>query len=77
MFNARLPDCVQIGGVYTPPARRGHGYARAAVAGALLEARDAGATRSILFTGEHNAAARAAYLALGYRVIGDFGLVLF
>jgi RimJ/RimL family protein N-acetyltransferase len=77
MFNAALPDCVQIGGVYTPPAQRGRGYARAAVAGSLLDARAAGATRSILFTGEDNAAARAAYLALGYQVIGDFGLVLF
>ncbi len=74
MFNARLPDCVQLGGVYTPPAQRGRGYARAAVAGALLDAR---APRSVLFTGADNAAARAAYLALGYRVIGDFGLVLF
>lgn len=77
MFNARLPDCVQVGGVYTPPALRGRGYARTAVAGALLEARVAGASRSILFTGEDNAAARSAYLALGYRVVGDFGLVLF
>ncbi len=77
MFNATLPDCVQIGGVYTPPALRGRGYARAAVAGALLEARSDGVSRSILFTGEDNVAARTAYLALGYRVIGDFGLVLF
>ena len=77
MFNARLPDCVQIGGVYTPPQLRGRGYARAAVAGALLEARAHGVSRSVLFTGADNAAARTAYLALGYRVVGDFGLVLF
>ena len=35
----RLPDAVQIGGVYTPPQLRGRGYARAVVAGSLLDAR--------------------------------------
>jgi GNAT superfamily N-acetyltransferase len=76
-FNAELPDCVQVGGVYTAPALRGRGYARAVVAASLLEARAAGATRSILFTGANNVAARTAYLALGYRIVGDYGLVLF
>jgi predicted GNAT family acetyltransferase len=76
-FNARLPDCVQIGGVFTPPALRGRGYARAVVAGSLLQAREHGATRSILFTGKDNQFARRAYTALGYRVVGDFGIVLY
>jgi len=76
-FNARLPDCVQIGGVFTPPALRGRGYARAVVAGSLLAARAQGVPRSILFTGKDNAFARRAYLALGYRVVGDYGIVFF
>ena len=76
-FNAELPDCVQIGGVYTPPALRGRGYARAVVAGSLVDARARGVTRSILFTPHDNIAARTAYLALGYRIVGDYGLVLF
>lgn len=76
-FNARLPDCVQVGGVFTPPALRGRGHARAVVAGSLLIARAQGATRSILFTGKDNAFARRAYLALGYRVVGDFGICFF
>jgi GNAT superfamily N-acetyltransferase len=76
-FNAELPDTVQVGGVYTPPARRGRGFARAAVAGSLLDARARGATRSILFTDEHNYAARSAYLALGYEIVGDYGIVIF
>jgi RimJ/RimL family protein N-acetyltransferase len=76
-YNAKLPDCVQIGGVYTPPALRGRGYARAVVAASLLAARDAGVTRSILFTGQEHEAARRAYLALGYEVIGEFGIVFF
>jgi uncharacterized protein len=76
-FNARLPDMVQIGGVVTPREHRGRGYARAVVGGALLEARRAGVTRSVLFTGVENAPARAAYLALGYRIEGDYGFLLF
>jgi GNAT superfamily N-acetyltransferase len=76
-FNARLPDVVQIGGVWTPPALRGRGYGRAVVAGSLLAARVLGVTRSILFTGRDNVAARRAYLALGYRSISDYGLVVF
>ncbi|MBJ7418477.1 MAG: hypothetical protein JHC88_24000, partial [Niveispirillum sp.] len=49
--NARVPDTVQIGGVWTPVALRGRGLARAAVTGALLAARDDGAETAILFTG--------------------------
>jgi RimJ/RimL family protein N-acetyltransferase len=76
-FNAVLPDCVQIGGVFTPPALRGRGYARCAVAGSLLEARERGVRRSVLFTDGDNHAAQSAYHALGYRRVGDYGLVLF
>lgn len=32
-FNARLPDIVQLGGIYTPPELRGRGHAKCAVAG--------------------------------------------
>jgi RimJ/RimL family protein N-acetyltransferase len=76
-FNARLPAIVQVGGVYTPPEWRGRGYARCAVAGSLLAMRQAGAERAVLFTEEKNSAARAAYEALGFRVVGDYGLVIF
>jgi predicted GNAT family acetyltransferase len=76
-FNAQLPDTVQVGGVFTPPELRGRGYGRAVVAGSLVDARARGVQRSILFTGADHAAARTAYLALGYRIVGDYGLVLF
>lgn len=75
--NARVPDTVQIGGVWTPPPWRGRGYARAIVAGALLAAREDGARTAVLFTGKENEPARRAYLALGFRIIGDYGIVLF
>jgi RimJ/RimL family protein N-acetyltransferase len=74
-FNAMLPDVVQVGGVWTPPALRGRGYARAVVAGALLAARGEGARRGVLFTGEENIAAQRAYAALGFTRVGDWGLL--
>jgi len=76
-FNARLPDVVQIGGVYTPPALRARGHARAVVAGSLLAVAPSGVRRSILFTGDENHAARRAYESIGFRLVGDYGMVLF
>ena len=66
---------VQIGGVWTRPAGRNRGYARAVVAGALLRARRAGRTRAVLITA--NPAAQRACGALGFRVTGAAGLVMF
>ena len=76
-LNARLPDVVQVGGVWTPPDLRGRGYARCAVAGSLLAVEREGVARAVLFTDEENHAARAAYEALGFQVVGDYGLVIF
>jgi RimJ/RimL family protein N-acetyltransferase len=75
-FNARLPDRVQIGGVWTPPALRGRGYARAVVAGSLLRARQEGVQRAILFTGTGNTGAQRAYRALGFHAVGEFAIVM-
>lgn len=76
-FNAALPDVVQVGGVYTPPFGRARGFARVAVAGSLLQAREAGAGRAVLFTDVANTAAQRAYRALGFEPVGDWGLVRF
>ncbi|MEH1838840.1 MAG: GNAT family N-acetyltransferase [Nostoc sp.] len=77
-FNASLPDIVQIGGVWTPPALRGKGYAKSVVAGSLLEARSLLVKRAILFTGDNNQAAQAVYRGIGFLPTGDkYGLVLF
>lgn len=76
-LNAQLPDCVQIGGVWTPPAHRSRGYARAAVAGCLLAVRERGVRSSILFTPTDNIPAQRAYLSIGYRIVGDYGLMMF
>lgn len=72
-FNAALPDIVQIGGVYTPPALRGRHHARVVVAGSLQDARARGATRAVLFTADAGAA--RCYESLGFRHAGDYGLV--
>ncbi|RCJ34378.1 GNAT family N-acetyltransferase [Nostoc sp. ATCC 53789] len=77
-FNASLPDIVQIGGVWTPPALRGKGYAKSVVAGSLLEARSLLVKRAILFTGHNNQAAQAVYQQIGFLSTGEkYGLVLF
>ena len=76
-FNATLPDVVQIGGVYTPPALRRRGHAQAVVAASLVDARDAGVQRAILFTDGANPSSTSAYRKLGFAVIGDYALLLF
>jgi GNAT superfamily N-acetyltransferase len=74
-FNAVLPEIVQIGGVFTPPALRNRGYARLAVALHLNEARGRGVKRAVLFAA--NAAAARAYEAIGFQPAAPVGLVLF
>lgn len=74
-FNARLPDIVQIGGVYTPPDLRGQGHARRAVALHLEQARKEGVTRATLFSA--NEYASRAYQAIGFAYVGEWTLCLF
>ena len=73
-INARQPDMVQIGGVFTPDGLRGKGYARRALAGLLRRCAVEGVTQSVLFA--NNAAAAHAYEALGYRLIGQYRIAL-
>lgn len=75
-FNASVAEAVQIGGVWTPPELRGRGYARAAVATSLIDARKDGVTKAILFTDDNNIPAQKAYQALGFRHIGDYRLFI-
>ena len=75
-FNAVLAEAVQVGGVYTPPERRRRGYARCAVAGSLIDARNEGVDRAILFTDETNLPAQRAYEALGFEAIGRYRLAI-
>jgi len=75
-FNARLPDTVQIGGVWTPHALRGRGLARCVVASHLLAAQEAGVRTAILFTGDTNLPAQRSYAALGFERVGRYRLLI-
>jgi RimJ/RimL family protein N-acetyltransferase len=75
-FNAAIKEAVQVGGVWTPPQLRRRGYGRSVVAASLLDARAENVERAILFTGKTNIAAQKAYVALGFRHIGDYRIVL-
>jgi RimJ/RimL family protein N-acetyltransferase len=75
-FNTAIREAVQVGGVWTPPELRRHGYGRAVVAASLLDARAEGVTQAILFTGEDNVPAQKAYIALGFRHVGDYRILL-
>jgi GNAT superfamily N-acetyltransferase len=75
-LNARIQEAVQVGGVYTPPDQRRKGYAKAAVAQSLRDARADGAAHAILFTSVANRAADSAYRAIGFNVVGDFAIIL-
>jgi RimJ/RimL family protein N-acetyltransferase len=76
-LNAVYKQLGQIGGVYTAPDRRRAGLSRATM-NALL--RDAALVhelrRLVLFTGEHNHAARRLYQSLGFMTVGDFALLM-
>ena len=73
-FNARLPQIVQVGGVYTPPALRGLGHARRAIGQQLAQARAAGVQWAVLFAASDTAA--STYRALGFEQIGQWTLLL-
>ncbi|MDH5676494.1 MAG: GNAT family N-acetyltransferase [Myxococcales bacterium] len=75
-FNAQLPDAVQVGGVFTPPAERCRGFARGAVAHSLLEARARGVERAVLFTDDGDIPAIRAYQALGFQRVGEFRITI-
>lgn len=68
-FNARTPDAVQLGGIYTPPEGRNRGAARRLVAGMLKQS---GVERGVLFA--KDPAAIRSYLAVGFRECGNYGL---
>lgn len=72
---ARAAEAIQIGGVWTPPELRNRRYGRAVVAGMLQLAAQDGVTRAVLFT--EDPAARRSYEALGFRQIGDYGIVIY
>jgi predicted GNAT family acetyltransferase len=61
----------RINAVYTPPDRRGNGYASACVAAASRHAQTALASTCMLYTDLANPTSNKIYQALGYRAVAD------
>jgi RimJ/RimL family protein N-acetyltransferase len=76
-LNAAYGVVGQVGGVYTRPADRNKGMARAAMRLLMEDCKDYhGFEKLILFTGEDNRGARRLYESLDFEVAGAFGLLL-
>lgn len=67
-FSARLPQTVQVGPVWTPPAHRNKGYARLLLALTLQQAKTRGVEQATLVT--DTPAAIRVYQSLGFEKIG-------
>lgn len=65
------PTGARIGPVYTPPAQRGRGYARAAVSTACDVLLAQGAAAIYLFTDATNPTSNALYRKIGFGLIGE------
>jgi predicted GNAT family acetyltransferase len=61
----------RIGGVYTPPEHRGHGYATACTAAVTEAALQAGAQQCVLYTQLANPQSNAIYRSLGYKPVSE------
>ncbi|MGV0593637.1 GNAT family N-acetyltransferase [Mycolicibacterium porcinum] len=61
----------RIGPVYTPPGRRGHGYAAAVTAAAAWFARDEGAGEVVLFADTANPVSNRVYRRIGFEAIAE------
>ena len=65
-----VAGAVRVGPVYTPPDRRGRGYASAVVASVSQAACDQG-QRCLLYTELVNPTSNAIYQAIGYRAVSE------
>lgn len=83
----QLAACAQIaheqdgtikqGLVYVPPERRGQGLAKQVLAGLMQLAAARDVQRAVLFTTRRHVAVTRAALAVGFKLYGDFGIILF
>lgn len=71
------PNGARIGPVYTPPGKRGRGYASAATAGVTQVLLDGGCTCTFLYTDLANPTSNKIYRAIGYEHITDVREVAF
>ena len=71
------PNGIRIGPVYTPPDRRGRGYASALTAAASQAELDRGRRFIFLFTDLANPTSNRIYQAIGYQPVSDVDQVTF
>lgn len=70
---SRTLNGTRVGGVYTPPEYRKHGYASAVTAAASQKILDSGKKFCYLFTDLANPTSNHIYQEIGYRPVCDFG----
>ena len=73
-LNAEVEDVVQVGGVFVPAGHRNHGHGRRVTTALLVEARQRGIRRAVLFA--NNTAAARAYEGIGFERVGSYGVAL-
>lgn len=69
--HGRTPKGVRIGYVYTPPERRGRGYASGLVAALSQRMLDGGVDFCVLYTDLSNPTSNAIYRRVGYRLLEE------
>lgn len=69
-LSAPIEGVVRVGPVYTPPERRGRGYASALVAAVSAEVEAAG-RRCILYTDLDNPTSNSIYRNIGYQAVAE------
>ncbi len=70
-FGGRTPHGMRVAPVYTPPERRGRGYASAGVAALSQYLLESGHQACFLHTDLANSTSNKIYEAIGYRPVGD------
>lgn len=76
-YGGPTPHGMRIGPVYTPPERRGHGYASACTAAVSQMLLDGGRRFCCLFTDLANPTSNKIYQAIGYRPVIDVNMYHF
>jgi len=76
-YGGRTPNGIRIGPVYTPPERRGRGYASALTAALTQRLLDGGLTFCFLFTDLANPTSNSIYQRIGYEPVSDQDLWTF
>ena len=76
-YGGSTPNGIRIGPVYTPPERRGRGYATSLVAEQSRWLLGTGRTLCFLYTDLDNPTSNALYRRIGYRMIAEANEVRF